>query len=526
MFQLLLTRRYLTSKIMPLVAAGAVGLCTLLVLVTWSVMGGFLETLLGSGRTFVGDVKISWPTVGFAHYDDLCKRLRADPKVAGATPLIETFGLIGFDDTRMDYVNILAIDPATYGQVADYESALWWKPLDSPLRKDRERQDPRLDSRERQILTRAYEDGKALAERDPATGEMQPAICLGIEVSRMSERRPEGYYIPRLAGQGTPEGRVVDQRQFAPLASVNISMLPLDKNGRSIDMASRRFRVANEFRTGIYEIDRRTVFLPLDVVQRMLKMDAAERIDAARIDTLDFGRSGPGAPPGRESFSDPVVTGVDPARVTAVWVRAAPGVAPDVLRARCAEIYERFAADHRGDVPSMDLIRLNPHLIATWEQTNAVLVGAVKKETVTVLMLLIIISLVASALILAIFWAMVAEKTRDIGVLRAIGAGGSGVAGVWILYGLVIGVIGAFFGGIGATLIVRNVNEIHEWLGRTTGVQVWDPRVYYFSDIPSRIDPAHAALVLTMAVAFSVLGALVPAIRAARMDPVKALRFE
>lgn len=57
-------------------------------------------------------------------------------------------------------------------------------------------------------------------------------------------------------------------------------------------------------------------------------------------------------------------------------------------------------------------------------------------------------------------------------------------------------------------------------------MQVWDPKVYYFTQIPNKVDPVHAAIVLGAGVGFSVLGALVPAVRAARMDPVRALRFE
>jgi len=154
------------------------------------------------------------------------------------------------------------------------------------------------------------------------------------------------------------------------------------------------------------------------------------------------------------------------------------------------------------------------------------MVAAVEKEILIVLFILLFISVVASFLILAIFWAMVSEKTRDIGVLRALGASRAGVAWLWLRYGLVIGLVGSILGGVVACAIVWNINPIHDWMGQALGLYLWDPKVYYFTEIPHDVEPRKAAIVLAGGLIFSVLGALIPAVRAARMDPVRALRFE
>jgi lipoprotein-releasing system permease protein len=75
-------------------------------------------------------------------------------------------------------------------------------------------------------------------------------------------------------------------------------------------------------------------------------------------------------------------------------------------------------------------------------------------------------------------------------------------------------------------LIVTNINEIHDWLGESMGLYVWDPKVYYFSEIPAKFKWIDASIVLVSGVVASGVGAFIPAIRAARMDPVRALRFE
>ena len=97
---------------------------------------------------------------------------------------------------------------------------------------------------------------------------------------------------------------------------------------------------------------------------------------------------------------------------------------------------------------------------------------------------------------------------------------------VWLRYGLIIGLVGSLLGGLLSYTIVRNINPIHEWLGSAFNVVVWDPKVYYFSEIPNKVDPTTMAIVLAGGVLASALGALVPSLRAAFMDPVRALRYE
>ncbi len=529
LYHSLLTRRYLTTRLMPLLAALAVTLCTAMVLIVWSVMGGFLNMLLASGRTMAGDVLITWPTVGFAYYDDLIARLEKETDtVAAATPIIETLGVVNLPDGRVEGIQVKGIDAASYARVVDFDASLWWRPLERPVKKDRDRQDLRLSPEYQERLGRTLDDGLAMSQADRGgTGGQggvveRPAMVTGIELLGLSQRETQGFYSIKRWGKPDVAGDVEMKQVFAPNAEVTLRVLPLDKKGRTIDLASRVFPVANEFRTGIFEIDRRTALVPLPTLQRMLKMDAAKRLNTTDLDTSAVERD-PAS--GREAFGEVRTLGEEPARATTVLVRARPGVSPEALRDRCLGVYADFAAARGKAVPAHILMTSN-RLIRTWEENNAQLVGAVKKETIVVLSILTFISVTASFLILAIFWAMVSEKTRDVGILRAVGASRAGVAWLWLRYGLAIGLVGSACGGLLAFGVIHNINEIHDYLGAQFQVAVWDPKVYYFTEIPSVVEPWKAALVLSCGLFFSVVGALIPAIRAASMDPVQALRFE
>ena len=340
----------------------------------------------------------------------------------------------------------------------------------------------------------------------------------GISVSGFNFREKWGFfpgtpYIRTREGDKTP----AEMLMLPVDGYVTLNVLPMDSKGRAIEMVARKFPVANEFHSGLYEIDHRTVFVQLGALQDMLKMNRAQRVKEGTGGVVRKGD--------REEFAAPVVIGEEPARVTNILVRGKRDTFDpkdaDKLAERCRQIYGAFAEAHPNEVPDLLSIR-----IQTWADLNQTMISAVKKETALVLFIFSFVSLTAVFLVLAIFWAMVSEKTRDIGILRAVGASRSGVAGLWLLYGAAIGITGSALGFALAYLIVSNINGIHEWLGERLGLYIWDPRIYYFSRIPSDLQASNVAIVLAGGVVASCLGALIPAARAARMHPVRALRFE
>jgi lipoprotein-releasing system permease protein len=164
--------------------------------------------------------------------------------------------------------------------------------------------------------------------------------------------------------------------------------------------------------------------------------------------------------------------------------------------------------------------------VETWRDTQGPLLAAVQMETTILNILLFMIIAVAGFGILATFFMIVVEKTRDIGVLKSLGAPGSGVASIFLYYGLLLGAVGAGAGAILGLLFVWNINSVAAVVGWITGREVFDPKVYYFSSIPTIVHPWMIVWVVSGAVLIAVLASVLPSIRAARMHPVESLRYE
>jgi len=141
-------------------------------------------------------------------------------------------------------------------------------------------------------------------------------------------------------------------------------------------------------------------------------------------------------------------------------------------------------------------------------------------------LLLFMIIGVAGFSILAIFTMIVSEKYRDIGIMKSLGASNRGVMSIFVCYGLLLGLVGCVLGTACGLLITDDINELEAFLTRVTGQAVFPRDVYYFKEIPTNVEAAHVLLVNVGAIGVAVLFSLLPAWRAARLHPVRALRFE
>jgi len=527
MYKLLLCWRYLRTRYIALVCIVSVSLGVATMIVVNSVMAGFTTEMQARLNGMLGDVVFECRSLdGMADAEMQMAKIRqaTGDAIVGMSPTvsvpalmyIEVMGPDRESQSMTKSIMLVGIDETTYADVSDFDNYLQHpsnrQQLEFKLRDggydvyDHQAED-KENLKPRKAMERAgwpYRRYKASLAKQRDLLAKQRELVVGTETplaSSPAEQAPSDSLVqdPFRARAGEQEqGQDFDPSQeqhtgivlgigtcsYRGLDGTDIFYaLPGDDVRISFPTASMPVKAINEhysivdvYESKMSEYDSNFVFVPIRALQES------------------------------RGLIDPV-TGIG--KFSSIQIKLRPGVDANEVR---DQIRDAFPAQL--------------YMVSTWRDKQGPLLAAVQMEQAVLNVLLFMIIAVAGFGILAIFTMIVVEKTRDIGILKSLGASSRGVLGIFLGYGLSLGIVGAGAGmGLGL-LIIANINEIADLLGRLTGQPVFDPSIYYFSSIPTIVDPETVAWICLGAVSVAVMASVLPARRAASLHPVRALQYE
>jgi len=528
MYKWFLAWRYLHTKLIALFGVAAVSLCVAMVLVVLSVMGGFLDTIRLRSKGLHGEILLdSGSLQGFPLYDEFIAYLDAHlPEVVNvATPVIYNYGLFRVPETKeTTAARVFGIRLDEYIRVNDFGRGLYYNHYYPGTTHLGEQKMPVAgygaggklhlpeDIEEANARWRASaEDPEEIADYENAPFEHAPfpsvraypgqrvyAVGTGPPAYRKDARHGAILGCDLLFYRRA-DGKF--DRHLARGAGAVVALIPLSVAGNlgGEPPVKVPLRYADDSRTGIYEIDSMHVYVDFEMLQHKLAMTPQERLDG--------------------TFTKP--------RTNQVLIDLDEGVELYEGKRLIRQAWNHFLALNSDDLDSNEIINVGSVDVFTWEDMQRAFIAAVEKEKVLVTILFGIISMVAAVLVGCIFYMIVEKKTRDIGIIKALGGSAPGVAGLFITYAAAVGIVGAVVGISLGSLFVWNINDIQDALAQLNPqLRIWSPDIYSFDKIPEVVKRADAFWVGLLAVFASIVGSVVPATLAGRVWPVAALRYE
>jgi lipoprotein-releasing system permease protein len=567
------------KAVVPTVSALPAALGVFLLILVFAIMDGFANDTREMTRGTLADIIVDAHLEGIPYYDDFMRRLQAVEGVEVATPVIQTWALAKFQPdvvgvgpivNKCQIIGIVPAEKAAMGRFHEYlfiqqpsTTLTGWRMKVERQVKSGAATPEETDALDKAVAAEAKDllvvPDRLQPQKGPPRSGCIPGLALvGYPMPMMKEeevmagsgmrillaalavlalivflflrpaaRRRPGRFAWLAAtvlvgvtalGLGAtavmypvrPEKAlrkvVEDLPLIRPGEILTVSTIPIKGATGALDLgpggvprvSAKPLAVVDYFKSNYYEADNSHVYVDFAVAQQMAGMEGSPAAGT----------------PGDEDYKPAV-----PPRTTQIQVKIRNPADGLAVKARIEDARDAFKLDH-PDV-------LMPAIVVnTWEEQQKIILGVVQMERNLTALMLGLMFIGFTILIGLISYVMAYIKSRDVGIMKAVGARDAGVGSLFLGYGFIIGLIGTVVGLVAALLMLYYLDAIELWLNATFGIDIFPKSVYYFEHIPRNISPLWCASVSLGVLGLSTLASMVGGLLAAMKQPVEALRYE
>jgi lipoprotein-releasing system permease protein len=272
--------------------------------------------------------------------------------------------------------------------------------------------------------------------------------------------------------------------------ALSVSCVPLTAKGAPAKAGAglidvKTFYCSDNSHSGLARVDSSLVYLPFEWAQRLCGMGGSVK------------------------------------RASAIHIKFKPNVKLQTGCEKAASLWQEFREEKAGETQAY---LLDTVAVQSWKDYRRSSIAPMEKEQTVMTVMFAFVGITTVFIVFVVFYMIISHKSKDIGILKSIGASNAGIIELFSGFAFLVGLLGSCIGLFGGWLFLLKINQIEDWLFEHFKFQLWDRTIYAIGDVPNQVNPRVLGVIVLSAIVACLVGALLPSRQAAKQKPVEILQ--